>query len=229
MCHTDRDLVEGLVRRVRASHPGAVVLLRHDRGPEFIDEGSARRWGAELLLSPVRVTWGGWTMVAAMLEAFEYARKILDPDYLVLISGHDVPVRPLSQWADAVVADGTDALLAPADETQKLRYTHRWRQLRSRSWPSPLSRAARIVWWRVGFRVQRSVILDTLPRGNGWVVGRRRLRPFAYSADYVQASQWMTLSRKLSDQFSKRMRGTRRDVLRSLRPASPTRRTCRAF
>lgn len=196
MCHTDAPLVERLVRRVRAAHPGALVVLRHDRGPDFISAADAAAWGAQVFDSGLRIVWGGWTMVAATLEVFRHVRDTLDPDWVVLVSGHDYPVRPLAPWAAQVAGSGVDALVAPSDETQVNRYSHRWSSLPRWRVPRPVHRVLTLAWWRIGFPLQRTVVFDELPRGNGWIVGVRRFRPFPDAARYTQAGQWVTLSRR---------------------------------
>lgn len=195
MCHTDRESVLRLVARLRELSPEALVVLRHDRGPGFLDDVDVAAWGAHVLHSGIRVAWGGWSMTEATLEALRRVAQEWAPSWTVLISGQDYPVRDLTAWERDVTSSGTDALVAETTNLQHVRHTHRWTVLPPvDGLPRVLRRGLTVAWWRVAAPRQRSVIFYRPPRSGRWLLAVRRLRdPFAH-APYEQASQWLTLS-----------------------------------
>ncbi len=201
MCHADKDVVLRAAARVRATSPDASVVLRHDRGEAFISPSDAASVGAEVFDSAISVRWGGWSMVEAELEALEHVLRTRRPEWVVMVSGHDYPVRPLGQWQDEVVATGADALVSATARPGHRRYVYTWSPLPG--WlfrlPTAARWALRGTWRRLLAPWQRIVIVRQAPRGSGWQVGVRRLRtPFgdADGVQYMKGSQWMTLSAK---------------------------------
>ena len=218
LCHRLPDQVTALVRRIRALSPTAAVLVRHDRGPAFIDEAALRRVAGPdvAVLADTRpVTWGDWSMVAATELAFVRARELFDPDWCVLVSGQDWPVRDLAAWEVDVAASGADALVRadPVDLTWstgrriteddlfRARWTHRWRLLP----PNPLLRrvpaglrdrvagrfSATLMWY------QRPVMVRQLPRRLGWKLGvRRRGNGLPAHWQVRKGEQWIAVDRQ---------------------------------
>jgi len=210
-CHRQPELVARIARAITACSPGADVVLRHDR-PGELDFGPLPPRTHELV-SELAITWGSWTMVAAQLEALRWVRGHLDPDWVVLLSGQDHPLRDLAGWEREVVAGGSDALVAarPLDplrrETRTVdrddwltrRYTYRWRALphvRPDRWSTPfVRRATRAVWYRYLTRLQVGWAVNEMPRGLPWMAGVRlpRSRRAAFVPWYGE--QWMALGR----------------------------------
>jgi hypothetical protein len=198
MCHTDKDLVLRAAARIRATSPDATIVLRHDRGSAFITTADAAAVGAEVFDSTIRVRWGGWSMVEAELEALEHVARTHRPAWVVMVSGHDYPVRPLADWQSEVVATGADALVSATPRPGHRRYLYAWRPLPDLvlGLPRPVRALLRGTWRRVLAPWQRVVIIRQAPRRSGWQVGIRRLRtPFGPDGtQYMKGSQWMTLS-----------------------------------
>jgi Core-2/I-Branching enzyme len=199
MCQADRDVVLRAAARVRATSPGASIVLRHDRGEEFISAADAAAVGADVFDSTIRVRWGGWSMVEAELEALEHVMRTHQPGWVVMVSGHDYPVRPLADWQDEVVAAGADALVSATPRPGHRRYVYAWHPLPG--WLFGLPRVVRWLlrgtWRRLLAPWQQVVIVHQVPRRAGWLVGIRRLRiPFHHTGgtQYMKGSQWMTLS-----------------------------------
>lgn len=210
-CHRQPELVVRLARAVTGFSPAAEVVVRHDR-PGLFD-------GVELpprtreLVSTTTITWGSWAMVAAQLEALEWVDRHVDPDWTVLVSGQDYPVRDLGAWEDEVVASGVDAWVAarPLDPTRResrtmeredwltRRYTYRWRPLprtRPERWAHPVvRRVARAAWYRWGSRLQVGWAVNEMPRGLPWMVGRRLPAPVRSARSPWYGEQWMALDR----------------------------------
>nr|WP_276612407.1 beta-1,6-N-acetylglucosaminyltransferase [Kineococcus vitellinus] len=165
--------------------------MRHAQGPGFLDAPAARAAGAEVLLSRIRPHWGHWSLVAAQLEALAEARRRWDPDWTVVVSGQDHPVRDLAAWEGEVVASGADALLRP-DERD---YDERWRRCWHRV---PAEGAAATTLLRAAARLQRLGGRRAplrLAGGRTWVFSHPR-REAAPPLPYRKGSFWATLSRR---------------------------------
>lgn len=214
LCHTGAPQVLRLARTIRALSPRARVLIRHNQPPGFIDGPEAESCGADLLVSDVQCRWGHWSLVDATVEAFRRARELHDPDWIVVISGQDYPVRPLDPWETTLLAGDFDAVVAAdplvtgpsgltpggGHERLGLRYTHRWYWLPRLNVlariPPLVRRSIRRVWFKLLYPLQALVVLHQLPREEGWVLGfRRRRGPWSQATAVYKGSQWMALSR----------------------------------
>jgi hypothetical protein len=218
LCHRDAPQVLRLARTIRALSPRARVLIRHDQPPGFIDSDAASASGADLLISRIPCRWGSWSLVEASLEAFERARELHDPEWIVLISGQDYPVKPLEPWEETLLSGAHDAVVSgeqlvdgPSEicprgnrSRLKLRYTHRWYwlprlKLITRLPPS-LRRPWRSFWFKFVYPLQALVVLNQLPRDEGWAIGiRRRAVPWSSDMPLFKGSQWMALSRRAAE------------------------------
>jgi Core-2/I-Branching enzyme len=214
LCHSGAPQVLRLARTIRALSPRARVLIRHDQPPGFIDQAEANASGADLLVSRMHCRWGHWSLVEASLEAFVRARELHDPEWIVLISGQDYPIRPLEPWETTLLAGRFDAVidgeplvegpsrLTPDGnrERLKLRYTHRWYWLPRLNLlprvPALIRQSVRRLWFKCLYPLQALLVLNQLPRSEGWVLGvRRRTVPWSKEQPVFKGSQWMALSR----------------------------------
>jgi hypothetical protein len=215
LCHDKAEQALRLAATIRRLSPRARVVLRHNRPTGYIDHRMAAEAGADLLVSTVATRWGDWSLVAATLEAFRYARERHDPDWIVLISGQDYPIRDLEAWERELLESDYDALvpgeplgfgpfgLRPRRDEDALvmRYTHRWYRLPQLGvvprLPRSLVRIVRAVWYRYVYHLQALVTLNELPRQNGWVLGVRRRRvPWSAATPSYKGEQWAALSRE---------------------------------
>lgn len=214
LSHRLPDQVVRLVTRIRDLSPDAAVLVRHDRGPGFLPEleGSSDPH-VDVLVESEPVVWGAWSMVAATERAFARARDRFDPDWTVLVSGQDWPVRDLAAWERELTGAACDAVVngsvvevdpsAGRRTTERdlflARWTHRW-------WTLPrvpaLDRVPRRVRTGVAGRYSgswqfhlRTVMLRQLPRGLGWKVGVRRRRGLPEGWRLRKGEQWLAVSR----------------------------------
>jgi len=236
-CHRQPELIVRMARAVTASSSAAEVVLRHDRPGLFDGIDLAPR--TRELVSTTAITWGSWAMVAAQLEALEWVREHVDPDWTVLISGQDYPVRDLGAWEDEVVASGVNAWVAarPLDPTRRetrtmdredwltRRYTYRWTPLprtHPQRWAHPfLRRATRAVWYRWGSRLQVGWAVNEMPRGLPWMVGRRLPAPARSAWSPWYGEQWMAMDRAAASAVrtaDARNRAVRQRFERSLIP-----------
>ncbi|HWD76092.1 MAG TPA: beta-1,6-N-acetylglucosaminyltransferase [Solirubrobacteraceae bacterium] len=215
LCHHKAPQVLRLARTIRRLSPRARVLIRHNQPSGYIDAEPARAAGADLLVSSLPTRWGGWSLVSATIEAFEDARRRYDPDWMVLISGQDYPIRRLHEWERELLTGDHDAVV-PAERLGEgrfglrpreardglvMRYTHRWYRLPQLGvvprLPRRLVRVVRAVWYRYIYDLQALVTLNELPRGQGWMLGIRRHRvPWTPGIASYKGEQWLALSRR---------------------------------
>lgn len=216
LCHSNAPQVLRLARTISAMSPRARVLIRHNQPPGFIDGAAAEANGADLLVSAVQCRWGHWSLVEASQEAFRRATELHDPDWIVLISGQDYPIRPLEPWEATLLSEEYDAILpgeplvvgrsglTPGGPRERLgmRYTHRWYWLPRLNviprLPRVVTRSIRRVWFKCLYPLQALVVLNQLPRDEGWVLGIRRRRvPWSEEMPVYKGSQWIALSRRV--------------------------------
>ncbi|GAA2030191.1 hypothetical protein WDZ16_03790 [Pseudokineococcus marinus] len=197
LCHDDAPAALSLVGAIRATSPHAQVLLRHDQPVGYLDGEDADAVGATLLRSRIRVTWGGWSLVEAMLEASAHAVDVLEADLVVLVSGRDRPVRHLGRWEEELLDTGVDALLDVDPSPDPARHLYRWATWqRPRVVPRLVGRLGRRLWQRGPARWQRRVLAYPTSRDGVWAIGLRlRHDPVAaLGLRYIKGSQWMVLS-----------------------------------
>jgi hypothetical protein len=213
LCHDKPSQALRLAATIRRLSPRARVVLRHNRPTGYIDYRMSAEVGADLLLSTLATRWGDWSLVEATLEAFRYARERYDPDWIVLISGQDYPIRDLDAWERELLEGEFDAVvpgdplgfgpfgLRPRGDRDALvmRYTHRWYRLPQLGivprMPRSLVRIGKAVWYRYVYDLQALVTLNELPRHNGWVLGvRRRHVPWSHDSPSYKGEQWAALS-----------------------------------
>ena len=215
LCHHKPRQALRLAETIRRLSPRARVLLRHNQPNGYIDEHQARATGAELLVSGVTTRWGDWSLVEAAFEAFRRARALYDPEWIVLISGQDYPVRSLDDW-ERELLHGDDEAIVPGDalvtgpsklringprDELTLRYTHRWFRLPQLGvvprLPRRVVRLVKAGWYAYLYPLQAVVTLNEQPRGNGWMLGmRRRHVPWSPQVAAYKGEQWAALSRR---------------------------------
>jgi hypothetical protein len=127
MSYTHPELVERLVARLRSG----LVAVHHDDRRCVLGEIDALR------IPATPIEWGHGSQLAAILRCL---RVLLDHEWnwLVLLSGQDYPVRPVTEIEASLLAADVDAFIrfAPVaprrmrrggvDEFAR-RYTYRWR------------------------------------------------------------------------------------------------------
>jgi len=97
--------------------PAAEVLVRHDARFSTLDEGHLDRLGARSLHDDIEFEWGGWSQLQMLLACLDQARE-LDPDWLLVLSGQDYPLRPMAAIEKELAHSGSDAMLGHAWELE---------------------------------------------------------------------------------------------------------------
>lgn len=185
--HGDPEQVLRLVG-VLGEGPSAHVFVRHDRRRSRLDPGRLEAAGGRGLNDAIGVEWGHWSYLRMLLGALERVRLELDPDWVLVVSGQDYPLRPLPEIEARLEAADHDAFLGqawaldttrppgpPADDFfRRYAYTH----VRAPAWmpnlPGRLSGLAYLRELPPPLRPRLGVRSPRLPFGPGlrcWVSG----------------------------------------------------------
>jgi hypothetical protein len=192
--HRNPEQVLRLVSALKEG-PGAEVAVRHDERRSRIDDRELERLGALRLRDEVEFEWGGWSQLVLLRECIDRVARELDPDWLLILSGQDYPLRPLDDIERDLAASGLDAMLGDAWELPMqglpdppkdeffLRYAYR-------HYPAP--RAAP----RLPRAVRPLAYLREMPPPLRPRLGLRRARtPFRDGFRCFVSADWLTLGR----------------------------------
>lgn len=208
--HRNPAQVVRLVRTLREG-PAVQVVVRHDQRRSRLGADAVEQAGGRLLRDELDVEWGGWSHLRMLLAALERFAAELDPDWLMVLSGQDYPLRPLAQVEGRLATAGHDAYLA-----------HPW-QLDTGALPPPPTEefflryaylhlpAPGLPWFPR--RLRRVVYFRERPRRLG--IRRARL-PFRDDLRCWVSSDWPTLNRRALDAVLRTAREERR-LMRSYR------------
>jgi hypothetical protein len=174
--------------------PGAEVVVRHDQRSTPLARTDVEDRGGHMLEDGIEVAWGDFSYLRVLLGALEWSLERLDPDWILLLSGQDYPLRPLAEIEARLGAADEDAFLTsawelptdrrpePPAEEFFLRYAYR--HYRVPTWTPRAPRALRDL-----------VYTRQLPLGLGKRVGLRRRRlPFGPARPCFVSGDWPTLS-----------------------------------
>ena len=193
--HREPQQVLRLVRALREG-PASQVAVRHDpRGPR-LGADEIRAAGALPLEDDIVFEWGGFTQLELLLSVVKRLVRELDPDWVLILSGQDYPVRPLSEVEaflaetehDALLGDAwevpADHLPGPPQDEFFQRYLYRHRSVPKRT-PSPPGALRPLAYLRRN------------PGGMQPQLGLRALRtPFDESFRPFVSADWVTLGRR---------------------------------
>lgn len=94
-----------------AEGPAARVLVRHDRRHSRLTAAEIEAAGGGALVDDIEFDWGGWSHVELILRCLERVDERHDPDWTLILSGQDYPVRALAHSEAELAAAGVDARL----------------------------------------------------------------------------------------------------------------------
>ncbi len=110
--HANPDQVVRLVSTLKQGSPSCSVVIHHDYSKSYLDPNAfAAIANVKILSDYVEIEWGDFSLTRAILRSFDWALAHLEFDWLVLLSGQDYPIKPLTT-IEAYLGDcGYDALL----------------------------------------------------------------------------------------------------------------------
>ena len=108
--HRNPEQVVRLVRVLREG-PSSRVLVRHDPRGEKLERERIEAAGGEPLEDRIKMRWGGWSQLRLILACLREAAERHDPDWALILSGQDYPLRPLADIEAGLDASPADARL----------------------------------------------------------------------------------------------------------------------
>ena len=97
LSHDHPALVGRLTGRLLAHDPEGHVVVEHQADGPSLKEHLSADPRLVVRYSPRAGGWGGFGLVSVVLAAIAEIRRTLDPDWLILLSGQDYPIRPLEE------------------------------------------------------------------------------------------------------------------------------------
>jgi hypothetical protein len=176
--------------------PGAEVIVRNDQRQARIEPRALEDLGARMLDDGIEVEWGEFSYLRMLLAALEWALEAVDPDWMLVLSGQDYPIRPLGEIEAFLAAAEEDAFLqdaweldtsrlpGPPQEEFFLRYAYRHFMV-PRWVPRPPGRLRPLVYRR------------DMPQGLSPRIGiRRATLPFHGGRRCFVSADWLTVGRR---------------------------------
>jgi hypothetical protein len=187
LSHRNPEQVVRLVRVLREG-PSSGVLVRHDPRGEKLERKRIEAAGGEPLDDRIKMRWGGWSQLKLILACLREAADRHDPDWTLILSGQDYPLRPLADIEADLDASPADARLGAVRRVEtrrpaagddefflRCRYRH---YARPRVFPSSLPRSIRPL----------AYARDLPP-----LFGVRRIEPAPLT--FFASADWLTLGR----------------------------------
>lgn len=209
LSHTHPELVGRLADRLLRSDEECHVIVDHEASGPALEPWLRPQSRLEIRASERPGGWGGYGLVSAVVDALAAIRSDLDPDWVVLLSGQDYPVRPPKELRHRLQSSPADAHLTVLRQVPPhargglarwwhVRYYFRWWTLPPlpRILPHTIRRKRVHAVHRLSM-AQRLVFLWSLPRGSGTRIGLPRTEtPFSDSYPCWAAYQWFAVSRR---------------------------------
>jgi hypothetical protein len=120
LSHRNPPQVLRLVRAL-AEGPSARVLVRHDGRRSRLERASIEAAGGEAIEDDVKVEWGRWSQLELILSCLREARRRHDPDWTLILSGQDYPLRSVAAIEGDLDRSGCDARIGAVREVESRR------------------------------------------------------------------------------------------------------------
>ena len=120
LSHRNPPQVLQLVRAL-AEGPAARVLVRHDTRHSTLARPAIEAAGGEAIEDAIDVEWARWSYLALILRCLEEARRRLDPDWTLILSGQDYPLRAMAAIEADLDRSPADARLGAVREVEAAR------------------------------------------------------------------------------------------------------------
>lgn len=202
LAHGRGDGLARLVRTLRTGSPRAGIVIHFDRKGELPQDLDAISPEGLYFVSPrIDVTWGGFTLLEAILTSLRFASDRIAYDWLSLISANDYPVSPLNKIEDELRNTDFDAFVKAApvsDENYSSRYYMQYSALPR--FPYFYKLPEKLRWTlsksRLFFnRSQRLFRIEGGVRGTKTFIGHMSpSHPFSETFTCYKGSGWFTLS-----------------------------------
>jgi Core-2/I-Branching enzyme len=185
LSHRNPAQVVRLVRAL-AEGPAAQVLVRHDRRRSTLEPTAIEAAGGQAIEDGIEVEWARWSYLELIVSCLREARR-LDPDWTLILSGQDYPLRPMADIETDLERSGSDARIGAVREVEtrrpvrddefylRCRYRH---YARPRAMPVPPRTLRGLIYARA------------MPP----LVGLRRLAPAPLR--FYASADWLTLGRR---------------------------------
>jgi hypothetical protein len=167
--------------------PAARVLVRHDRRWSTLEPAAIEAAGGQAIEDDIEVEWARWSYLELIVSCLREARRLLDPDWTLILSGQDYPLRPMADIETDLERSGSDARIGALREVEtrrpakddefylRCRYRH---YSRPRAMPDP----------------PRTLRAAIYARATPPLVGLRRLAPAPLR--FYASADWLTLGRR---------------------------------
>jgi hypothetical protein len=120
LSHRNPPQVLRLVR-VLTEGPSAQVLVRHDGRRSTLAPAAIAAAGGEAIEDHIEVEWARWSHLELILGCLREARRRLDPDWTLILSGQDYPLRPMAAIEADLGRSQSDARLGAVREVETSR------------------------------------------------------------------------------------------------------------
>jgi hypothetical protein len=120
LSHRNPDQVLRLVRAL-AEGPSSRVLVRHDQRRTRLSAADVEAAGGEPIEDRLDVGWGDWSYLRLVLACLREAAARHDPDWSLILSGQDYPLRPLADVEAELEATRAHGRLGAVREVEQSR------------------------------------------------------------------------------------------------------------
>jgi Core-2/I-Branching enzyme len=120
LSHRNPAQVLRLVRAL-AEGPAARVLVRHDPRGARLAPAEIETAGGEAIEDRIEFDWGGWSQLELIVACLRESAARHDPDWTLVLSGQDYPLRPLAAIEADLEQEAVDGRLGAVREVERRR------------------------------------------------------------------------------------------------------------
>ncbi|MEO1070157.1 MAG: beta-1,6-N-acetylglucosaminyltransferase [Cyanobacteria bacterium J06638_6] len=201
--HTNPLQVARLAKQLCQASANTHILIHHDAAGQPLDEGLIGYQNrVNLFPEPIKVQWGGFSVVEMELRCISWLLdNAVEFDWLVLLSGQDYPIQPLSRLEGLLANTSQDGFIDyfPANSPPPTQWNWDKHLSLERYWFRYYTVPAQLKW--LFRKLYRPVNWNPWLRLKGGRFGakialRRRTTPFDSTFQCYGGSQWHILNRR---------------------------------